>query len=157
MPHMSDTGTTASYVVTVAIAIISGGGLNWILTYRQRKKIEAQDERDRKKREEKEKTDRRENDRRETELLAEAQAVSQRTALASEAKRYGTLEKDYQACRNGLEKLSQATSSMIDAFEKIMIRLHPHGEDDMTYVAELTVNEIGEVRRSINAARRHLR
>lgn len=161
---MSDTGTILNYVITVGVAVLSSGGLQYILTRGQRKKAEVKALRDEEKakrdEEKQEKKDRddiesREIDRRD--FLSQAQATAQRTALESADKRYSELAKDYEHCRTGLLDLSEATSLMIEAFEKIMYRLRPNGDNTEKYTAELDLNEIGEVRRKINEARRHLR
>jgi hypothetical protein len=134
--------STGSYFVTIAVAMISSGGLwgllQWFLGRRQRANQQHRE------------------DVHEGELLAKARAVAQRTALDSASERYERLDDDYEKCRQGLANLSEATYAMIDAVEKIMVRLRPNGDNE-TYITKLSLTEIGEVRRSINEARRHLR
>lgn len=144
------------FAVTLVTSVLSCGGLwgllQWFLTSKQRKEQDRKDARQEQK--EHDDIERRELDRRE--LLAKAQATAQRAALESAEKRYGELEKDYEKCRTGLLDLSQATSLLIDVFEKILYQLRPN-EDAEKYTTELDLNQVGEVRRVINEARRHLR
>jgi hypothetical protein len=149
---MSDANNTASYIVTILIAITSSGGLQYFLTRRQRKEQERKDDIQEKK--DRDEVEQRAVDRRE--LLAEAQATAQRAALESAATRYKELEDDYKACRGGLVNLSQATGLLVGIVERIMNRLRPNG-DDTTYVAEIGLDEVGEARRAINEVRRFLR
>jgi hypothetical protein len=146
--------------VSVATSVLSCGGLWTAGQYfmRRRERIDARDKakRDEDKQAEKDRedVDRRVRERRE--LLAETQVAAQRAALESEKGRYDSLNKDYENCRKGLSELSTATGLLIDVFEKILIRLRPNG-DDQKYIAILDLSEVGEVRRNINKARRHLR
>jgi hypothetical protein len=146
--------------VSVATSVLSCGGL-WTAGQYFMRRRERTDARDKAKRDadqqvekDREDVDRRARERRE--LLAESQVAAQRAALESEKGRYDSLNKDYQDCRKGLSDLSAATGLLIDLFEKILIRLRPNG-DDQKYTAELNLGEVGEVRRNINKARRHLR
>jgi hypothetical protein len=154
---MSDTGST---VVTVAVALLSSGGLfttfQFFLTKAERKREAEKTKRDEDKQAEK---DQREGERAEVdrrELLADAQSTAQRVALESADKRYGDLHRDYQECRTILVELRNATGLLIDAFERVLIRLRPNGEDGM-YTTNIDLSELGEARRTINEARRNLR
>lgn len=142
-------GSPAEFAITIATSVIGSGALwgsmQWFLTRHQRGAQERKDEAQ----ERKDEVDRHE-------LLAKAQQTAQQTALESADKRYGELEKDYEKCRTGLLDLSQATGLLIDVFEKILYRLRPNGEPDKV-TTELHLNEVGEMRRVINEARRHLR
>lgn len=146
--------------VSVATSVLSCGGLwtagQWVM--RRRERIDARDkakrDEDQQAEKDREDVDRRARERRE--LLAESQVAAQRAALESEKGRYDSLHQDYENCRKGLSDLSSATGLLIDLFEKILIRLRPNG-DDQKYIAELDLSEVGEVRRNINKARRHLR
>jgi hypothetical protein len=154
---MSDTGST---VVTVAVALLSSGGLfttfQFFLTKAERKREAEKTKRDEDKQAEK---DQREGERAEVdrrELLADAQSTAQRVALESADKRYGDLHRDYQECRTILVELRNATGLLIDAFERILIRLRPNGEGEV-YTTQIDLSELGEARRVINEARRNLR
>jgi hypothetical protein len=154
---MSDTGST---VVTVAVALLSSGGLfttfQFFLTKAERKREAEKTKRDEDKQAEK---DQREGERAEVdrrELLADAQSTAQRVALESADKRYGDLHRDYQECRTILVELRNATGLLIDTFERVLIRLRPNGEDGM-YTTQIDLSELGEARRTINEARRNLR
>lgn len=142
-------GSSVEFALTLATSVVGNGvlwgSMQWFLTRHQRGAQERKDEAQ----ERKDEVDRHE-------LLAKAQQTAQQTALESADKRYGELEKDYEKCRTGLLDLSQATGLLIDVFEKILYRLRPNGEPEK-YIAELDLSEIGEVRRGINEARRHLR
>jgi hypothetical protein len=131
--------STTSYLVTLAVAILSSGGLQYVLNRKQRKDQERRESKQEEKEEKKDRDDveRREIDRRE--LLATAQATAQRAALESADQRYVVLEKDYEKCRKGLDNLSQATGLLIDVVETVLVPMQP------------------EVKRAINEARRHLR
>lgn len=135
-------GSPAEFAITLATSVIGSGALwglmNFFLTRRQREGEVEQRKID------------------ERALLAKAQSAAQRTALESSDKRYAELEKDYEKCRTGLLDLSEATGLLIDVFEKILYRLRPNGEAEK-YTAELDLGEVGEVRRVMNEARRHLR
>lgn len=149
-------GSPAEFAITIATSVVGSGALwgsmQWFLTRHQRQEQDRKDARLEVK--ERDDIERREVDRRE--LLAKAQSTAQRAALESADKRYGELEKDYEKCRTGLLDLSQATGLLIDVFEKFLSRLRPNGDPEK-YTTELDLNEIGEVRRGINEARRHLR
>jgi hypothetical protein len=156
---MSDTGNTVSYAVTVAVAMLSSGGLftmfQFFLTKAERKKDREKEKRDDDKQAEKDRRDseKAEVDRRE--LLADAQATAQHVALESADKRYGDLHRDYQECRTILVELRGATALLIEIFERFLIRLNSNGNGG--YTADLDVSELGEARRTINEARRNLR
>lgn len=152
---MTDTGSAASYLVTVGIAVISSGGLQWVLTRAKRKRQDAIDKRDDQKQvtRDHEESERREFER--YEALAQARAIEQRSALESAATRYHELERDYEKSRGFLSNLSHASAVMIDAFENIMYRLLPAAEPEK-YTVVLDLSEVGDMRRKINEARRHL-
>lgn len=152
--------SNGEFAVAIIAAIASSGGL-WttlqLLVNRRQRQDQARRETLQDAKQEKryqEEVDRREIDRRE--LLAKAQATAQRAALESASHRYKELDQAYEKCRTGLSDLSQATSLLIDAFEKILHRLRKNGGDER-YSADLNTSEVGEIRRAINEARRHLR
>jgi hypothetical protein len=154
---MSDS-TTGSYVATVAVAMLSSGGLfttfQFFLTKAERKKEREKERRDEDKQAEK---DRRESEKAEVdrrELLADAQTTAQRAALESADRRYEDLHRDYQDCRTILVELRGATGLLIEVFERILFRLLPSGDK---YTTELDLGELGEARRAINEVRRNLR
>jgi hypothetical protein len=157
---MSDANTTGSYIATVTVALLSSGGLfttfQYFLNRAERKK-----ERDKEKREEdkQQEKDRQESEKAEVdrrELLAEAQTTAQRAALESADKRYADLHTDYKECRNSFMELRNATGVLIDLVERILIGLRPNGQDGK-YTTEIDLHELGEVRRTVNEARRRLR
>jgi hypothetical protein len=151
------TGSSVSFAAVVTTSVLSSSGL-WatvqvFLSRRQRhdqrrrdKLVETKDRAD---------IDQREMDRRE--MLAKAQATAQRAALDSASHRYKELDQSYDRCRKGLAELSEATSLMIDVFEKLLQRMQPVPSLPETYSAQLVLSELGEARRAINEARRHLR
>ena len=135
-------------ITTIFTAILSSGilvtGIQMVSGRRERKHKLRQAEIDR---------DQAEKDR--GEMLAEAQATAQRTALESEAKRYGNLERDYENCRRGLGEVRSAAAILIDVFETMMMKLRPiRGGEAFTLT--LHQSEVTEARKSIQDARRHL-
>jgi hypothetical protein len=142
---MSDPSTT-NYTVTVAVALISSGGL-WtilqtLLTRRERKDKQRREMRE---------DEQAEKDR--SDLLAEAQRTAQQTALESADKRYNNLEKDYDSCRRGLGEVRDAAACLIDVMDGLMMKLEPNGQN---WHITMETAEVASVRSSINEARRHL-
>jgi hypothetical protein len=148
------TGTDADFIKTIAAAVISSGvivtALQHFLARGQRKRAEEKDDA-----KEQLKRERAEDERRE--LLAEAQRTAQRTALESSDKRYNDLKIDYTDMRSGLSGLRDATAALINVFEGFLIRMRPGADNEETYTAILQLGELGDARRAINEARRHLR
>lgn len=145
------------FVTVVTTSVLSSSGL-WatvqvFLSRRQRNDQRRRDKLLEKK--DRDDVDQREVDRRE--MLAKAQAIAQRAALDSASHRYKELDESYDRCRKGLSELSEATGMMIDVFEKLLQRMQPVGDLPETYTAQLVLSELGEARRAINEARRHLR
>lgn len=139
------TSTTVTLVETASVALISSGGL-WglfqtVLSRRERK-IDTLNR-------EQAETDR-------AELLATAQSTAQRTALASQDVRYANLNSDYQACRQGLNEVRDASSLIIDVFDEVMMKLRPTRTNSATFTLTMETDEVTRVRESISEARRHL-
>lgn len=154
-------GASIPFIETVAIAVVSGpaswGILQHFLTRRRRKEdAEKQEERNREA-VEKEHRERlkAEDDRRE--LLSEAQRTAQVTALESANARYTDLKTDYVECRAALVQIRDAASLLINVFESFLFKMQAAGENAETYTAVVQLSELGEARRAINEARRHLR
>ena len=150
-----------AFLNTVLASILSSTGL-WgaiqlLLTRRQRREENEKKKLAEQKAEllESERRESREQERRE--MLAEAQATAQVTALNSAKERYEGLQADYQACRTDLDELRDATWGLVGIIESLLIRLQPHGEDEGVLVASIDTSQLGEMRRSINEVRRHLR
>lgn len=91
-----------------------------------------------------------------SDLLAEAQSISQRTALESANIRYKNMETDYIACRRGLGEIRDAAALIIDVFDNVMMKLRPTRGNSESFTVTLQAAEVLEVRRSIGEARRHL-
>jgi DNA repair exonuclease SbcCD ATPase subunit len=149
--------SSESFAAVVTTSVLSSSGL-WatvqvFLSRRQRNDQRRRDDLTEKK--DRADIDQRELDRRE--MLAKAQATAQRAALDSASHRYRELDKAYEKCRSGLSELSEATSLMIDVFERLLHRMQPVPDLAETYSAQLGLSELGEARRAINDARRHLR
>lgn len=139
------TSTTVTLAQTVGVAVFSSGGL-WALFQtvlsRRERKIDVL------KREQAE-TDR-------DELLAAAQSTAQTTALNSQEIRYTNLNADYQACRDGLNEVRDASALIIDVFDDVMMKLRPTRANSATFTLTMEAVEVTRVRGSISEARRHL-
>lgn len=155
-----DAGNSA-FINTVLASILSSTGL-WgavqlLLTRRQRREDKEKEKIEAKKAEQQEQERRESREQERREMLAEAQATAQVTALNSAKERYEGLQADYQACRTDLDELREATWGMLSIVEALLVRLVPHPEEPEKMVAAIDTSQLGEIRRSINEVRRHLR
>ena len=153
-------GANAALTETIITAFFSSTGawgiLQYVLSRRQRKEEKAKLAREESKLEEKDRQDQERRDRERVSLLAESQALSQRTALESANARYTDLHSDYVTCRDGLRDLREATSLLLFVFDNFLGRLQPTDGGE-SYNGSMSMSELGEARRAINDARRHLR
>jgi hypothetical protein len=133
---------------SVGSSTVIWGVIQWVLTAKERRDKRASEQKAEKLRDEHEVETR-------SKLLAEAQAISQTTALESANQRYLTLQGDYESVRKGLKEVRQASGLLINAFEGFLLRLRPN-EDGKTYSAIIDVTEVDLARRTIMEARDHL-
>src|ERR1700757_3260985 len=124
----------SSPVVTILLSVMSGGSiwgfLQFLLSRRSRKQQHAKDEEalHLAKREARDAEEQR------IELLAEAQATAQRTALDSAKDRFDALDKDYRECREGLREIRSVAFLLVDAMNMTMGRVRPTGDNEYTAV-----------------------
>jgi hypothetical protein len=147
--------SNASPWATIVLAILSSGSiwgfLQFVLSRRTRKQqhlkdAEALNQARRVARDAEEQR---------VELLAEAQATAQRTALESAAERFDSLDKDYRECREGLREVRGVAFLLVDAMNVIMSRVQAtKGADE--YTAVLTADDVGKARFAIEQARQRL-
>ena len=133
---------------SVGSSTVIWGLLQWLLTVKERgtkRKLEEKQEIRRDEHEAKQRL----------ELLAEAQATAQRTALESANERYLALQHDYENMRSGLREIKKASALMLNAFEGFLLRLRPN-DDGKTYSAIIEMTEVELARRTIVEARDHL-
>lgn len=113
--------TTANYLVTVMVALLSGTGgwgtLQFLLNRSGRKaeaaRLQAEAEKLASSR---------------AVLLADAQAMAQRTALDSANAAYGQVRQECADCRAELRLVRGATEALIDAIEEIAVELSDGGK-----------------------------
>jgi hypothetical protein len=135
-------------VASVGSSTVIWGLLQWFLATRERNAKRRVDEKQEVQRDEREA-------KRRIELLAEAQATAQRTALDSANERYLALQHDYEQMRSGLREIKKASALMLNAFEGFLLRLRPNSDGE-TYSAIIEVTEVDLARRTIHEAREHL-
>jgi hypothetical protein len=139
---------------TIFIAVLSSGSLwgllQFLLSRRTRKQQGAKDAEalSRAKREARDAEEQR------VELLAEAQATAQRTALESAAERFDSLDKDFRECREGLRDVRSVAFLLADAMNLFMSRVRPTGDNE--YTAVFTADEVTKARFAIEQARERL-
>jgi hypothetical protein len=90
------------------------------------------------------------------ELLAEARATSQHTALKSAEIRYRGLYRDYAACRHGIAEIANATGILIDVFEGFLSRFRQARAGGEAYTATMQTEDMTHARKAISEARKHL-
>jgi hypothetical protein len=140
--------------VTIAVAALSSGSLwgllQFLLSRRTRKRQNEKDQEAliRAKREARDSEEQR------IELLAEAQATAQRTALESAAERFDSLDKDFRECREGLREVRGVAFLLADAMNVFMSRVQVTAGNE--YTAVLTADEVEKARFAIERARQRL-
>lgn len=87
-------------------------------------------------------------------LLAEAQQVSQKTALDSVNASNKRLEADCQRCNDRLDAMRRSVEPLIDAMGAIVARVTPVNGHEVQVT--MTGLEIATVRTGLQEARRHL-
>lgn len=146
---------STDFVSTIAATVISSGtlwgGLQWVMSRRERKAQEKQKEAEA----QKAMLDalKAEDERRE--LLATAQVTAQKAALDSAAERFNALHADYMECRDGLRGVCSAAFLLIDAISTILGRVRPNKDSD-DYSATLTSEELTKARFALDEARKQL-
>jgi hypothetical protein len=153
----------ANDVIPVVTAVVSGplvwGALQQIMTRKRSSQEEARKQLQHDQQLEKEREERQLKADERRELLAEAQATAQRTALASADDRYEALHEDFTSCRTSLVEVREVAWLLVDLFEQFLGRAttESDGYGDKRYVVTLQLADLGEARRGINEARRRLR
>ena len=149
------------FMVTVAVALVSGTGgwglLQFILNRRGRKAEAGRQEAEAETAREalaKAQADR-------ANLLAEAQATAQRTALDSANERYGQLKSDWEECRAGLKEAREAQregrkvmAALISAIDALVAQLKPGQGDEI--IITVTRAEMATITTALLDARAHL-
>lgn len=144
----------ASPFGTILLSLLSGGSiwgfLQFLLSRRTRKQQGAKDAEalNQAKRVARDAEEQR------VELLAEAQATAQRTALESAAERFDSLDRDYRECREGLREVRSVSFLLVDAMNVIMSRVR--STETGEYTAVLTADEVTKARFAIEQARQRL-
>jgi hypothetical protein len=140
--------------VTIVLALVSSGGLwgllQFLLSRRTRKHQEEKDTAALKLAQ----REARDAEEQRVELLAEAQATAQRTALESAAERFASLDEDFRECRLGLREVRSVSFLLVDTMNLFMGRVRPTGDDEYTIV--LTADELSKGRFALEQARDRL-
>lgn len=143
-----------TFLTVVAVAALSGPGLwaflQWMFDFRKRRRAEQ-----------KELVDaelRKDEKRREDEaLLSRLQVAAQKSALSSARTETRGVRRDYRAMRNGFLELREATILLLEGYERLMTRAQPDkSRGSEFYSITIDLGELGESRRRVNEARRHL-
>ena len=147
--------STASPWATIVLAVLSSGSiwgfLQFLLSRRTRKQQHLKDTEalNQAKRVARDAEEQR------VELLAEAQATAQRTALESAAERFDALDEDFRACREGLREVRGVAFLLVDAINVILGRVQAaRGTDE--YTAVLTAGDVEKARFALDQARQRL-
>ena len=143
-----------NYAVVILLAVVSGTGgwatLQFVLNRRGVKAAAAKEEAEAEVR-------RREAAKAEAERIAFLQEIERKAyaaAEASQARRYSTLEQDYNDCRSGLRELRDAVRPLITILDAIMARIWPQEGQDVSI--SVTYAEAVTVRRALEEAHRHV-
>lgn len=155
--------TWITFVGSIVVAVISSGTtwglISQFVTRRQRRDDELQKKQELKEKQEKERREAEHQAERDRNLLSQVQLTAQRSALESEASRYGKLEADNAKILKRLGDVHDAAWIALELLEEFLSKMRPavNGNETTHYTIMLNLEELGTVRRTINAARQKLR